>query len=91
MLTGISLDIILVLYLELSRNAVDTALSFKLEPIAQAHIAVSTLALILYFPLLYLGYKLSKGEQTKRQIHKKLGITAYSLRTLGFIFMFWVK
>ena len=52
MLAGIFMDIGLVLYLELTKHAVETALEFKLSTLQQLHIASSSVALLLYFPLL---------------------------------------
>jgi hypothetical protein len=41
---GIVIDVGLVLYLQVTRSAVQTALSFSLHPLQQIHIGVSTLA-----------------------------------------------
>lgn len=91
MLGAIGLDLFLVLFLEYQRHAIETALAFKLSPLQQAHIGVSTLATVLYFPVLYLGITLWR-DYTKRERligwHKKIGITAFVFRTLGFILMF---
>ncbi len=90
MLTGITLDITLVLYLQFTREAIQTALSFSLTPWQQIHIGFSTAALLLYFPILYLGFRLQGGncDVSLRQLHIRLGTLALILRTLGLIFMF---
>ena len=62
MLSGIGIDICLVLYLQLTRRAVQKALGFDLELLQQIHIGCSTLALLLYFPTLYLGVQLLRTK-----------------------------
>ena len=103
MLLGILLDIGLVVYLQLTREAVQTAVEFSLPLLEQIHIACSTVALLLYFPILYLGVKLQQQVGAKEPIllnrlgfasyawrttHIRLGLAAYIFRTLGFLFMF---
>ncbi len=94
---GILIDIALVLVLQIKRSAIQEAMSFSLMPIQQAHIVFSTLALILYFPTLYLGFKLMKLRKTEqtgpeylktRKVHRVLGLFAFGLRTVGFFLMF---
>ncbi len=88
MVSGIGLDIALVLYLQLTRDAVQQAAEFSLPVLHQFHILFSTLALLLYFPILFLGFQLVKGQLEYLALHKKLGISAYLLRSAGFVFMF---
>lgn len=90
MLLGISLDVVLVLFLQVTRSAVQTALKFELTALQQTHIAFSTSALLLYPGVIYLGYKLfnDRQNQTLRARHKAVAITCFILRTFGFLFMF---
>ena len=90
MLVGIATDIALVLYLQVTREAIQTALSFKLELLKQIHIGLSTVALVLYFPVLYLGFRLlqGKGSYKLRMLHIRVAVTAFFFRCLGFMFMF---
>lgn len=87
---AILIDFGLVLYLEATRGAVETALEFKLAVLKQIHIGFSTVALVLYFPVLYFGFHLLKGPVTAqlRNRHIKFALAAFFFRTLGFIFMF---
>ena len=89
MLTGIVIDVSIVLILEVQRNAIDTALSFRLSPMQQAHIGCSTTALLLYFPTVFMGWKLWKGNSTPRlrQWHINVAVVAFCFRTLGFLLM----
>ena len=90
MLFAIVADVSLVLLLEFQRQAINTAISFKLGPLQQAHIGFSTLAVVTYFPILYLGIRANwfTATPSQRNMHKKLGITAYLFRTIGFLLMF---
>lgn len=87
---GISGDLALVLTLEIQRDAINTAISFSLSPLQQAHIAVSSLATALYFPTLFYGIMRLCGDATpkSRTRHLTFGVLAFLFRTLGFIFMF---
>ncbi len=91
MTSGISIDLLLVLILQIKRNAIKTAVGFTLNPFQQAHIYFSLAATLLYFPVLVLGWKLwrkkIKGNRF-RMTHLSLGILSFILRSLGFFLMF---
>jgi len=80
----------IVLTLEMQRHAINTALAFSLSPMQQAHIAMSSVATGLYFPVLFLGWKalLRPISRKQLQLHRRLALTAYTFRTLGFLLMF---
>ncbi|MGE0171168.1 MAG: hypothetical protein AB7T49_00200 [Oligoflexales bacterium] len=90
MATAISLDLGVLVTLEIQRHAIDTALSFSLSPIQQMHVATSSVATILYFPILFLGWKqlYRKATARGRLLHMRLGIAAFVFRTFGFLLMF---
>ncbi|MCI5064520.1 hypothetical protein MRY87_02215 [bacterium] len=90
MFFGIFTDILLVLYLQITRSAIQTALEFSLSIPQQIHILFSTIALVLYIPTLILGSKLVRnvGSATTKKRHKGIAVTALIFRTLGFCFMF---
>lgn len=89
---AIFLDILIVLILELERDAILTAVSFELSMTEQLHILFSTLALICYFPMIYLGVRLARRTATHYQkiknIHRTLGTITFVFRSIGFVFMF---
>jgi len=89
-IAGIACDISLVVYLQLTRSALQTAMSFSLSYLEQTHIAVSTIALCLYGPTAIFGVLLATGHASslKKTYHRCLAISALGFRTLGFIFMF---
>lgn len=90
MLIGIGTDIGMVLYLQVTRGAVQKAAEFSLGFFAQCHILASTVALILYVPVLFLGFKLIRGGFSVRtkQVHVALATCALICRTMGFLLMF---
>lgn len=90
MILGIVMDTMLVLYLQITRDAIGTALEFSLSLFKQIHILFSASAFFLYIPVVYFGFKLVKGTATpqNRAMHVKIATTALLLRTLGLLFMF---
>lgn len=89
MVAATGLDILLVLSLEIQRNAVKTAMEFSLNPLQQAHVVCSLIAVVLYGFVIFYGYTLwHAGSVRARQLHKRLGIAAFVFRTLGFLLMF---
>ncbi len=90
MASGVAIDVAIVLVLELGRDAVATALAFKLGPLQQIHIAASSVALVLYLPLVVLGLRRLRGKGTPMsgEWHRRLGYAAFAFRTVGFLFMF---
>ncbi len=88
MTAGISIDLVIVLILQMTRNAVQTAVAMKLGPLNMLHIGFSSLATAFYFPVLFLGWQLVKGNLTHRALHVRIASLAYVFRALGFIFMF---
>lgn len=85
---AILLDLSIVLILEIQRHAINTAISLKLTPLQQAHIYASSVATLLYIPIVILGILSLQGYKIKPSWHKRLGIAAFVFRTLGFILMF---
>ncbi|OFZ13223.1 MAG: hypothetical protein A2Z20_09200 [Bdellovibrionales bacterium RBG_16_40_8] len=90
MSTAIGLDFALVLILELQRSAVETAISMSLGLPEKMHILFSLMAVLMYTPVIYFGRKryYNQASALQKSYHMKFGIIAFSLRTLGYIFMF---
>jgi hypothetical protein len=91
MVAAITLDLGIVLALELQREAIKTALSFTMTALQQTHVFCSATAAGLYFPVLVLGWMRFTGRARRpasRAWHIRLGLTAFVLRTLGFVLMF---
>ena len=90
MVSGIVLDFGIVIYLQLTKDAVQKALSLELSLLRQLHIACSTGAVMLYIPVLVLGGMLLTGRGSKniRLAHIRIATAAFMLRTIGLLFMF---
>ena len=90
MTVALATDISLVLILELSRHAINTSVSGSLSMVQHAHIISSTLAILLYIPLVALGYRLfqRRSSELSRSMHLRLGVLAFLFRSAGFILMF---
>lgn len=90
MLYCITSDVLLVIFLEITRHAVEKAASFTLNYNQQIHIGFSLCAMLLYAPAVYLGRKIYLGNSDPRirLIHRRVGYGAFLLRSLGFLFMF---
>lgn len=89
--TGISLDLVLVIVLQIQREAVQTAVSNSLSFIQIFHAATSTLATIFYIPTVVLGLILLKNPNLRDRWlrrHRFVALSAFVFRTLGYATMF---
>jgi hypothetical protein len=84
------LDVGLVLFLEVTRHATGTAAGGRLSPFQLMHVGTSTLAVLLYGPLLWMGLRALRGRSSPslRSSHRLLGMGAFLFRTAGFLLMF---
>ncbi len=87
-LTALTLDLGLVALLQIQRGALQTAFSLTRPVLDQIHIAASASATLLYFPVLYLGFSLWRGNTRHRRWHKRVSLAAFAFRSVGFAFMF---
>lgn len=90
MLFAICLDILIVLLLEATRGAVETTLFKSLHWTQYVHISASLIAVLLYFAQMIFGFKLKKNPAHPglRNLHRNLGITCFTFRSIGFAFMY---
>jgi hypothetical protein len=88
--SAMMLDVGLVLFLQLTRDAVGTAMGPSLTPMQVLHVSTSLLAVLLYAPLVYLGLRSKKGNASaaERRNHRLIGMGAFLFRTAGFLSMF---
>lgn len=90
MLAVIVWDILLILQIELSRNAVAKAAKAMVNPvILNIHVAFALSCVILYVFQLISGRKLIKADYSLRRRHMYLGWATLVLRTLTLITSFW--
>lgn len=90
MSAGMTTDVLLVLVLEFQRSAIATSAGGSLNSFQIAHVIVSTLAVVAYLPTAYLGFRRWKGSLSAEKIplHLRFGVSAFTLRTLGYLLMF---
>ena len=97
MRAGIFLDISLVLFLQLTRNAVKTAVVEPLTFFQMIHIGSSLTTVLLYVGVLIFGYRLLKHQKNPleleqylvtRKRHLLLGKLCIALRTIGYMSMY---
>jgi len=97
---GMTLDLGLVLWLELSRHVIEQVMGQPVpdqaprtyDTLERLHIASSTAAVALYLPTIWLGIRLirRRGGAGTRTWHRRCATTALAFRTIGFAFMWCV-
>ena len=91
MLSAFAVDMALVLYIELSRGAVEQALDPRISGILQIHIAFSTLAAIGWFCLVILGVLMLRGRRHLRPWHLRIAALFLLARLGNFITSFMIQ
>lgn len=90
-MAGILLDLGMVVWLEVERSVIAAAAGAKsYDGLEIAHIVTSSIAVALYFPTMYFGSKLMRGDGSVRAKHKWVANAALVFRTLGFALMWSV-
>lgn len=92
-LAGIGLDLALVVWLELSRSVVEKTMHDHFSVLRWVHIWSSTLAVVLYLPTLWYGFRLLRGAggPDARKRHAVVATLALVARTVGFFCMWGVE
>ena len=89
MLTAFALDIGMVLYIELAREAIKTATSGP-PPLLMFHILISCLVIVCYLVQFYLGWRLYTGKSTSSRAHLATGILFCVLRLTNYVTSFMI-
>lgn len=93
-LGGISIDLAIVVILELQRDVVAMSLRESFGVLQAVHIGASALAVVLYLPTLVLGFRLlratAEGAARLRHKHARVAVAALLLRAVGFVCMWTV-
>lgn len=85
------IDLLLVLYIELTKNAVKTAVHPP-HAFILFHVVVSVLVLVGYVAQIILGRKLLKGAGADvRKTHIRVGASFYVLRLTNLVTSFFVE
>lgn len=82
-------DVALVLYIELTRGAVERVVS-EVSVILWIHAAISLTVVLLYITMIVLGLKLKGGNEAVRNTHRNLGYTFVVFRSANFVTSFMV-
>jgi hypothetical protein len=83
-------DVILVLAIELNRQAIEKATTHLDDGLLMFHVSVSLLTLILYTALTVLGVKLLKGKTEALTWHRRLAPWFLFCRLANYVTSFWV-
>ena len=90
MVSAIIWDVILILQIELTREAVEKAVKVASNPLLlNIHVALALTSVLFYVAMILSGRKLLKGDKSIQGLHKKMGFTTLILRTLVFITSFF--
>ncbi len=79
-----AIDLSLVLYLEITRKAVEQVAT-HVRPMVYLHAAISLGVLISYVVMIFLGRRVLKGRRASRGTHRNMGITFVVLRSLNYV------
>lgn len=88
---GIIADFILVIALEIGRHVFSIIASQHLSYFLIGHIITSSCAVVLYIPILILGYQIYRTQNSKFESspwYTKIVLLAFVFRSIGFILMF---
>jgi hypothetical protein len=82
-------DMILLVYIEATRHAIETV-ALRGNRIIWFHAAISTLVVITYVAQIAVGRRMLTGAVTPRRVHAILGITFATLRSLNYVTSYMV-
>lgn len=89
MITACAIDVLSVLYIELTRQAVETVIG-GVSPLIWFHAGISLGVLICYGVMFWFGWRLRRGIAAVRSKHRNVGITFCVLRGVNYITSFMV-
>ena len=92
MTSAFVLDVALVLWIEITRHAIEKTVSpsHHIGALLWFHIAVSVGVLVAYVWQIQLGRRLLRGLAAARGLHLKLGATFCTLRLLNYVTSFLI-
>lgn len=89
MVTAFVADVLLVLYIEMTRHAVETVAA-KVRPMIWFHAGVSLAVLLCYVAMILLGRPMLAGRYETRKLHFAVGIAFVVLRSLNYVTSYMV-
>jgi hypothetical protein len=90
MLSAFTIDVLLVLAIEINRHAVEKVLSPSVDWFTVFHAAISLLVLLLYTAMTVLGVRIFRGNHTLRPIHGRLALVFVGFRLANYVTSFFV-
>jgi hypothetical protein len=89
MISAFVVDLLLVLYIEISRHAVERVLA-RVSPLLWFHAGVSVGVLLCYVAMILLGRGVLAGQGESRKWHFAVGMTFVALRSLNYVTSYMV-
>ncbi len=89
MISAFVLDLLLVLYIEISRHAVEKVVA-RVSPLLWFHAGVSAGVLLCYVAMILLGRGVLAGQSRSRKWHFVVGLTFVALRSLNYVTSYMV-
>jgi uncharacterized membrane protein YozB (DUF420 family) len=89
MISAFTADVLLVLYIEFTRHAVETVAA-KVRPMIWFHAGVSLAVLLCYVAMILLGRPMLAGRYETRKLHFAVGIAFVVLRSLNYVTSYMV-
>ena len=84
MIAAFLIDLMLVVYIEISRHAVQKVVA-STRPLVWFHAGVSVLVLVCYVIMIQLGRGVLAGHPRARDWHRRMGLTFVVLRGLNYV------
>jgi uncharacterized membrane protein YozB (DUF420 family) len=84
MISAFLIDLFLVLYIEITRQAVQKVVA-STRPLIWFHAGVSVAVLVCYVAMIQLGRGLLAGHPNARKWHRMLGLTFVVMRGLNYV------
>lgn len=88
--TAIVWDVILILQIELGRQAINKASQAMTNPLLlNIHVTIAVLTVLLYILMVRTGIQIKKGKLEPKRRHRFLGYTTLFFRLATFATSFW--
>ncbi len=84
MLTAFTADLLLVIYIEVARHAVEKVVT-RGRPMIWFHAGISLAVLACYVFMIYLGRPMLAGDNRTRGFHRRVGMAFLVLRGLNYV------
>jgi hypothetical protein len=89
MISAFVIDLLLVLYIEVSRHAVEKVVA-RVSPLLWFHAGISVGVLLCYVVMILLGRGVLAGQADSRKWHFAVGMTFVTLRSLNYVTSYMV-